>query len=317
MFFYFSKLKKQNSDLFGLLIKILLFTTLFIIVTGITGPWIISTPLLYDFHFFIYGNLGKLVIISLIAFALLIRDKLKQLLLIRSKIKNIRNLFYILFAFILVFSFFPLGKLLLTYSDFSSNIPLSLLAHLNLVLIPVFLGLGIFGWDFLKRFYRQFRKEIFICIALSGVLFVSIFQIWKLWPYLSSIVLQVQYLIFSSFLGNVFIIPPMTLFVDKFAVEIGEACSGIESIFLFSVLYIFISVLDWKKLNLQKVVLFYPFLLAGLFIVNIIRVFILIMVGLLISPQIMAALFHTYLGMVLFIVYFLLFLKFIYKRLKK
>jgi hypothetical protein len=41
-------------------------------------------------------------------------------------------------------------------------------------------------------------------------------------------------------------------------------------------------------------------------------VYILIWIGLLTSPEIMINLFHTYLGMILFLIYFLLFMKYIY-----
>lgn len=305
---------KITSDLKHLLFRLAIFLTLFILVTGIIGPWVISTRLLYEFHFFIYGNLGKLVILSVIIFFFLTRDRIKEL---RIKNYELRNLLFLLVSIFLVFTFFPLARELLTYPGFDSNIPLSLLTHLNLVLIPVFIAFGIFGWGFLRDFTIKFQRELLICTGLSAVLFAAIFQVWKLWPFFSQFVLQVQYFLYSHIYENVFIIAPMTLFVHSFAVEIGEACSGLESIFLFTVLYIIISFIDRKTLDFKKVILFYPLLLAGLVLVNIIRVFTLILIGLTISPQVMAALFHTYLGMVLFIIYFLLFLKFIYKKLKK
>jgi len=49
------------------IVKTIIFLALFIIVSGIIGPWVISTKLLYSFHFFIYGGLGKLVLFAFIA----------------------------------------------------------------------------------------------------------------------------------------------------------------------------------------------------------------------------------------------------------
>ena len=138
-----------------------------------------------------------------------------------------------------------------------------------------------------------------------------------MWPLFSGLVLNVEYFLFSHIYNHVFVIPPRTLFVRNFSVEVAEACSGLESIFLFTVLYVFMAFVDWNKLDTRKVLLFYPLLLVGLIIVNILRVFILIMIGILINPQIMVELFYTYLGLVLFIIYFLLFLKFGYSKLKK
>ncbi len=305
---------KFTTELKTLLIRVILFIILFVLATGIIGPWVISTKLLYGFNFFIYGNLGKLVIFSVIVFLFLTRGRLKDL---RYKRYDARNLIFILCALLLVWIFFPLARMLLTYQSFTSNLPLSLLVHLNLVLIPVFLLLGVFGYAFLGTFIREFKKELAICIGLSAVLFLAIFQVWKLWPLFSGLVLNMEYFIFSHIYPHVFIIPPRSLFVTNFAVEIAEACSGLESIFLFTVLYIFIAFIDWKKLDKKKIILFYPLLLAGLIGVNILRVFLLILVGVLISPDVMVALFHTYLGMVLFVIYFLVFLIFGYKRMKK
>lgn len=305
---------KISSSTKRLLLRTVIFIGLFVLTTGIIGPWVIGTKLLYGFQFFIYGNLGKLVIFSAIIFLLLIRDKLGTLKLERF---NPKNFFYIVPAVLLIPVFFLLSNKLLTYISFTQNIFLFLLTHIVLISIPLLFFLGVFGMKFTRMLIKIFRKELLICVGLSGVLFVAIFQVWKLWPFFSNLVLQVQYFIFSKLYDNVAIIPPRGLFVNTFAVEIAEACSGLESIFLFTVLYIFISVLDWKKLILKRVLLLFPLLLAGLVIVNIVRVFVLILVGVLINPQIMAALFHTYLGLLLFVAYFLLFMRFGYGWLKK
>lgn len=305
---------KLTPEFKQILFRFLIFSALFIIASGITGSWVVSNRLLYGFNFFIYGNLGKLVIFSVIVFLFLTRGRLKDL---RYKRYDARNLVFILCALLLVWTFFPLARILLTYQSFTSNLPLSLLVHLNLVLIPVFLLLGVFGYSFLKTFIREFKKELAICVGLSSVLFLAIFQVWKLWPLFSRLVLNAEYFLFSHIYTSVYVIPPRSLFVQSFAVEIAEACSGLESIFLFTVLYIFITIIDWKKLDTRKILLFYPLLLAGLVVVNILRVFLLILIGVLINPQIMVTLFHTYLGMVLFVIYFLVFLIFGYKRVKK
>jgi len=305
---------KINGELRKLLIRTLLFVGLFILVSGIIGPYVISTKLLYGFNFFIYGNLGKLVIFSVIVFLLLTRDRLHTL---KVQKVSLYNYLFILFGFLLLPLFFYLSKLLLLEKSFTTNTLLSLSTHVVLILIPLFLLCGVFGISFLTQFYKDFKRELLICLGISVVLFFSIFQVWKLWPFLSVFVLQAEYLLFSHIYPNVYILPPYGLFVHSFIVQIAEACSGLESIFLFTVLYILVSVIDWKKLHIKKVILFFPLLLIGLVLVNILRVFLLIMVGVLINPQIMSELFHTYLGLVLFIIYFFLFLKYGYPHLFK
>lgn len=305
---------RLSTDLKKLLLRTLLFVTLFVLASGSIGPWVISTDLLYGFNFFIYGNLGKLVIFSVIIFIILTRDRIHTL---RVDNFSVVNAVYLVAAAIQIPLFFSLGNKLLSYASFTQNLPLSLFTHLVLIAIPLLLFLAVFGLRFTKSFLKTFRRELLICLGLSLVLFLLIFQVWKLWPYLSHMVLQAEFFIFSLLYDKVFIIEPRGLFVNTFAVEIAEACSGLESIFLFTFLYIFICVLDWKQLAIKRVLLLFPFLIAGLILVNIIRVFLLILVGVLINPQVMAALFHTYLGLILFVIYFFVFLRFGYGWLKR
>jgi len=68
--------------------RIVGFLILFIIVSGIIGPWVISTKLLYGFSFFIYGNLGKMVLVSTIAFVLYERESLRNIKLPPYSKKN-------------------------------------------------------------------------------------------------------------------------------------------------------------------------------------------------------------------------------------
>lgn len=305
---------KLSSGLKQFVIRIFIFIALFIFVSGVIGPWVIGTMLLFGFYFFIYGNLGKLVIFSALMFLFMTKDRISNI-----KVPSFKSyqLLFILAAFLLIPVFFHFGRILLTHKTFTDDLLLSLVTHIVLISIPVLLAFGVFGYKFIKSFFIIFKKEFLICTGLSAILFVSIFQVWKLWPYFSALVLNAVYFSISHLYPNVSVIPPRTLFVKNFAVEIGEACSGLESIFLFTVLYIFMAILDWKLLNKTKIIAFYPLLLAGLIFVNILRVFLLLWVGILLNPQIMATLFHTYLGMVLFIIYFLAFLKFGYRWLKR
>jgi exosortase/archaeosortase family protein len=116
---------------------------------------------------------------------------------------------------------------------------------------------------------------------------------------------------------NVKVLPPRTLLLSKFGVTVAQYCSGIESIALFSGLFFFIGVLDWVKLNHQRFIfVFIPALLV-LFLLNILRVYLLILGGYYINPQIAFSLFHTYAGMIFFIIYSAVFWSVSYKRLLK
>jgi exosortase/archaeosortase family protein len=111
------------------------------------------------------------------------------------------------------------------------------------------------------------------------------------------------------------ILPPRTLLFNKFGINIIEYCSGIESIALFTGLYALIGVLDWQRFNHKRVIYIFPIGLIILFLFNILRVFVLILGGYYINPSIAFSLFHTYAGMVFFILYSIIFWAVSYKSL--
>lgn len=296
------------------LTKSLLFIFLFIIITGIIGSWIIPTKLLYPYYFFIYGNVGKLIIFSSILFILFTKDSLKKISYISY---NKAYTILIPLSFFLLPIFYFGSKQLLQTKTFTDNITLSLTMHLLAIGIILILFLGIFGISYIKYFISHYKKTLIYCIGIATVFYFAIFQVWKLWPYFSFIVLKaVKWLLTLSF-SPVLELPPRTLYAQGFSVAIEQACSGVDSLFLFSSLYIIIGVLDRKKLNIKKYILFGIPALIGLFLINILRVYILILIGVLYSPDLSLKLFHTYLGMIFFIIYFGLFMKFFYNRLSQ
>lgn len=297
-----------------LLIRLLLFSVLFIIVSGIIGPWVVSTKLLYGFHFFIYGNLGKLVLFSAIVFGLLIRKSLKDL----EELPRVKgNILYIALSLFLIPVFFLLGNKLLQYGAFGANLPLSLATHGLLILIPALLLPGIFGFRFLAAFTKRFWKELSACLGISIVYDIAIFQVWKLWTLFSGGVLHAVHFLLSLISSNVQVLYPRTIIVNDFAVSIAEACSGLDSLFLFSSLYLLIAILDFKEFNKIKLIGMFIPAAVGLYLVNIFRVYLLIAIGAYISPDLAIKLFHTYLGMVLFIIFFFIFWKLFYSWMKK
>ena len=289
----------------------MIFLAVFVIVSGIIGSWVVPTRLLSVFGFYLYGNLGKMVILSAVMFGLLTKDKLD---IIKSQKWSKYNLFYLITGLIFIPIFFILANILLSYQSFESNIFLSLLTHLILILIPVFFFLGIFGHKFLITFIKQFLNEILICLVLSIVFDLAIFQVWKLWPFFSNgVLISIKFLLSLTF-SNVEYIKPFTLSVNNFTVSILQACSGLDSMFMFSALYTFVVLVDHKKLNIKKLFLMYPIAALGMYLVNIFRVYILIVIGATLSPDFALRMFHTYAGMVLFILYFGLFWKFVYLK---
>lgn len=272
------------------------------------------TRLLYGFGFFIYGNLGKMVLIFAILLGLLSRDHIHELLSL-PKPKVVLPLCGI--ALLLIPIFFILATHLINHGAYVDQIAMTTLAHMVLIFIPTALLVGIFGPAFVRAFVRQFARSIVAAICVSLFLDVMIFQVWKLWPVFSTgVLVSVQWLLSLTF-NHVNHVPPYLLAVGSFAVEIEQACSGLDSLFLFTALYVMVGIVDYRRLNMAKLVYTYLPAALGMYLVNILRVYMLMLIGILISPTLAIRLFHTYAGMVLFIVYFAAFWSMMYKKLLK
>lgn len=302
----------NNRNARELIKRTILFFVLLSIAIAVCVGWVVQLNIFSSGDFWIYGNKGKIFILLAILFPFVIRTK-------TSLIPKVTwNTSYALYGVGLIVSligfFLSVGKLATVFPSKPAlyYIP----SHGFLMAVPVFLSLFLFGPRFLVKFVNAFKKEISLLFGIGVMLYFVTGWVWDLWPYLSGTVLQAVAAIFSLFFQT-HVSPPDILIVQTFRVRVGEECSGLESLFMFSALYALIGYFESKSLNLKKFILAYIPLAIGLYIVNIFRVFLLILIGVLWSQDLAIHLFHTYLGMVLFIIYFFLFLKFVYHRLKK
>lgn len=291
--------------------RLIIFASLFIAYSGIIGSWLIPTRLLYGYGFYLYANLGKLVLISFVVLALLFRHLRPRLTPLLPLLRY--HLVSLLLSLPLSLVFYFLASSLLLTSSFATSLWLSIATHMALISVPLALLIGCFGIRFIANFIKTFAKEIFATIGFAIVYDVAIFQVWKLWPLFSSAVLQAVRALSQIFTSQVTLVYPRTLYVRGYGVEIGESCSGLDSLFMFITMSIIIAVVDWKSLNHTKLAIMAIPGLLGLYLVNILRVFTLVMIGAFVSPELASKLFHTYLGMVLFILYFFLFWRLAYR----
>jgi exosortase/archaeosortase family protein len=282
------------------LIKIGGFLGLFILISFVIGQRIVASSLLYGFKFFIYGGMGKVLLFSIFGFVLFYREKLLKL----SFFKRERvSLLMLELSLLCVIGFYILE---LNIGKFSPSVLGIFLFHLLFLAIFVFLIIGIFGLNFLKDFFRKFKRELLYFFIFGVIVYSLMYYVWRLWPFLSLIVVRVTSFLLG-FVGDVAVINQYTFSFGGFAAEIGEACSGIYSIFIFSSLYLFAVILDWGKLDRLKVVLVFVPAVVGAFFVNVFRVFLLFVVGAYVSEEIAIGLYHSYVGMVFFLVYFAVF----------
>jgi exosortase/archaeosortase family protein len=132
------------------------------------------------------------------------------------------------------------------------------------------------------------------------------------WLVLTSIILIITKYLLSLSSISATILPPSTLVLSKLVIDVGQTCSGIESIFLFSIFYLLISTFEWKNFNKTKVMLLYIPSVIGLFLLNIIRVYLLVMVSLFVSPSFSLGILHANLGLIFFVLYFFAFWRLFY-----
>jgi exosortase/archaeosortase family protein len=275
------------------------FLVICLLWSGLIGPRIISNGILARGHFDIYGGLGKAMLFGVVALALLIRHKGYDLKL--PSWKQSQGLWLVALAASLaafVSAWLVVNKLI----DGAGGwyIPA---AHILLLTSIGTAAIGCFGWPSITLLFKSYKKQLGISAALAAAFYLFLLAVYAAWQPLSTIVLHSVHWLFNIVGLHSVIVPPRSLLFDKFGIEIAQYCSGIESIALFTGLFALIALLDWDKLNHRKIyAIFLPALIL-LFACNILRVFALIAAGYYINPQIAFSLFHTYAGMVFFIIY--------------
>lgn len=192
-----------------------------------------------------------------------------------------------------------------------------------LLLFALFTALSVYTKTFISWFVKKYWKSIVI-FAVLGIIYFFLIQFFQLiWYQLSYFVaisiksllsLTFDPVIFSA--GTTAVGPKLG--VEGFIVGISNECSGIDSLLLFISLYTLLLVLDWKKMNVKRMaILFIPGLI-GTVAYNILRIYLLLLVGVFIDPVFAVDVFHTNIGWILFLVFFVIFWhfgsKWVYKK---
>lgn len=294
-----------------LLLKTGIFLGFFMAFIFLIGTKLYQNDLLSGWKIEIWGRVGYILLFSIFGFILLYRERLLKLKTFKHKIKDY---VFLIISFILLILFYLFE---INATKFIINIPNIILVNLLGVSIFVFLWLGIYGVDFTKMLIKKFKRELFYFLCFGIVVAFSMNLIWSLWSYFSLIVTKIVYFLLKLVSDKVHLIEPRTLVINGFGAQIAEACSGVYSIFLFTALYLLIVFLDWKKINKLKAGLLFIPAVVGAFLVNILRVFAIMIFGAFVSKDIALGLYHSYVGMIFFLIYFALFWYLLYDWMKE
>jgi len=301
------------------LVKSAVFVVLFIVIQLITMNLASQTFLPGEIKPFAMDDLAESLFFVLIVFLALNKEKI-------LKIKEYTvGLWNRIFSVLVIIALFPVY---FQYKKFMlANIGIvkeslwffSSVEYLILLVILFFLIMFVYGFKFIKDFFKEHKKGLGFVLIGTVVIYNVIRQFQELWPYLSHFVSKAVYYLLSfigtanlSFVGDL----PLISF-NGFAVKIAQTCSGIDSIFLFTGLYFGILAWDWGVLNKRKALLMFIPGVIGAFMLNIIRIFLLILMGAYISRDFALNMFHTNASAILFLIYFAVFWKLIYNWMKK
>ncbi|MBN2142786.1 exosortase/archaeosortase family protein [Candidatus Woesearchaeota archaeon] len=212
-------------------------------------------------------------------------------------------------GFLLVTAYYGLRFISNAYEITSGPSFYAVYASSILVLVIAFGSflLATFSFDYLKRFYSEFRKELWITAIAAVICYNLLMFFQNQWRLFSATITNILAFLFQPLFPTSYSLigeAPL-LQVSNFTVSIGPPCSGIESMFLFVAFSVGIFALDHAKM--RKLPYLGASLLGfvGVYFVNILRLFLLMLTGIYVSPEFAVGLFHTNIGWLLFVIYFL------------
>jgi exosortase/archaeosortase family protein len=179
------------------------------------------------------------------------------------------------------------------------------------LLAMTLLLLALFGVDWIRSIDREVVYG-FAALGITSAFAVNtVFFVQNQWKYLSLTVAKTLYFILSMFSSNVYVnfsdpVGPI-IGVGNFIIRVYKNCSGIESFAIFMILFLILVCFNWNGINKFSLPFLFGIGLVGVFLVNIIRLVILILIGAFISRDMAMQFFHTNLGWLLVLGYFLAF----------
>lgn len=173
-----------------------------------------------------------------------------------------------------------------------------------------FLVLAVMGKDAMFSALSRHGAQLLALFVISVVAINGILIIQNEWQRLSLFTGEAAYRLLSPFLNvyKDFSNPAGPVIgVKDFYIRIFESCSGIESLGVFSLLFLALVAFNAKGINMAAVPFLFLAGVAGTLSMNVLRIVLLVLIGAFISPDLAVNAFHTNAGWVLMLAYFAVF----------
>lgn len=304
----------MNSNLRALFIRLSLFAafiSFFYVVRKLISEFVqIPIDLPSYAQLFPKFNAFKILLVVILIFVIYNRE-----LLSRIKVDKVSyyNLVVILPTSLLFYTAYFFTNYLIIKLDIVSIPSLILFTVLGVSLLGIY-GYYVLraftGLRYLKKVYSATRIQIpvYILIFVLGNIILNSFEDY--WFVLSTVimiflvpVLSMFYRIDIGYDGNI----PWIALSNDFVVRIHKTCSSVDSILLFVIIFAVIFAMDIKNLHIRNTIIAFLLGIIGIFFLNILRILLIIVIGVHYSPNFAVGLFHTNVGWLLFVAYFVLF----------
>ena len=303
----------------SLVLKSVLFVLLLGLVQVLIQPLSHFTPLPAIFKPF---SLIYIEDTMLFVFAIFIVYNWKKLVDIKKYAFKVTDWLIFVPLGIMPVLMYYLLKFSLDITQFWFSYPLYFVVFKYFLLLSMVLyfALAVFGREMIEDMFMRYKRQMPF-LALLAVLYWSISSLLEsMWQVFSGVVAGLVAFLLKLSYSGVSVTPGVdgpALVAPGFVARIGSMCSGIESMLLFTVLFVIIVAVDFKKINIRKALAVFVPALLGVFLLNVLRIYLLYLVGINISRDIAVGMFHSNAGYVLFSLYFFAFLYYAYPWMMK
>ena len=252
-----NELKKRNGFR-QFLIKIAAFIAIFLFIQMVTISLSAETRLPGRLNPFYMTEIGKVGLFVALLFVFSYREKLFELK--EYKFSKLNFVWFFVIEVIVIANYYLYKRFLLANPSIVDNYLLIFIVGIYLfyALMLGMLLIAIFGWPFLEYFFKKFKGELLLFAGIFIIIFYLSQLIQSLW-YLfcgtvaHSVYWLLQYSGEAAFRIQQFGTKELPVIgIGEFVVGVVKPCSGIESLFLFTALYLFILAFFWKILNKKK-----------------------------------------------------------------